>query len=116
MTIKKTIIFCLMVIALSSCSTQRYGRQSGVLEAERKNLSCKEIEIEIAKSKDFIKDIKEQREQTTGAHVLGALGDFGIGNVMEGDAAEASGKARLKDLESLYASKNCASLEKNENV
>jgi len=38
---------------------------------------------------------------------LGALGDFGIGNVMEGDAAEKSGNDRLNELKALQGAKSC---------
>ncbi len=63
--------------------------------------------LEIEKSEFFIADIQRQRRDTKAAHVLGFLGDFGIGNVMEGDAAEASGMERLSQLKALQSEKHC---------
>lgn len=71
-----------------SCATQRYGRQIDLSETERQTFTCREIKIESAKTDEFVKSVRMQRHDTNGAHVLGFLGDFGVGNVMEGDAAE----------------------------
>ncbi|MCA9232482.1 MAG: hypothetical protein KDA57_17670 [Planctomycetales bacterium] len=96
-----------LLIFLAACATQRYGRQTELSQVERQEFSCKDIRIEIAKSDEFLSAIRMQRRDTSGAHVLGALGDFGIGNVMEGDAAELSGEKRLKQLKELSAEKHC---------
>jgi hypothetical protein len=99
----------LIVLSLVACATQRYGRMTPVSPGERANLSCDQIALEIEKAEFFLADIRRQRSQTTGAHVLGALGDFGIGNVMEGDAAEKSGIDRLDQLKALERDKGCVS-------
>ena len=96
------------LLSLSACATQRYGRATPVSPGERTSLTCEQIALEIEKTEFFLSDIQRQRSQTSGAHVLGALGDFGIGNVMEGDAAEASGVQRLSELRSLQSSKGCS--------
>ena len=70
-------------------------------------MNCREIEIEIAKAEEFLANVRAERRGVSGKHVLGALGDFGIGNMMEGDEAEASGDARLKSLRELKAEKRC---------
>ncbi len=70
-------------------------------------LSCSDLKIEIAKTEYFLDDVQRQRSDTSAAHVLGFLGDFGIGNVMEGNAAEASGRERLMQLKALEAGKGC---------
>ena len=100
---------CLLIMTLSitACATQRYGRETEVSAAESKYLNCREINIEIAKTEEFLSDVRMQRADTNGAHVLGFLGDFGIGNVLEGDAAELSGEKRLKQLKQLSVQKNC---------
>jgi len=103
----KLIALILITATLSACSTQRYGRQTELSGTEKQEFDCKDLRIEIAKSEEFLTDIRMQRRDTSGAHVLGALGDFGIGNVMEGDAAELSGEKRLKQLKDLSAEKNC---------
>ncbi len=99
-----TIAYCALV---ASCATQRFGRLTPLSEAEKQGLACREIKIEIAKANEFLSDVRTTRKNTNGAQVLGALGDFGIGNVMEGDAAELSGTSRLKDLSDLSTRKSC---------
>lgn len=100
-----TLALCLTVAA---CSTQRYGRAMPVSETERQTLNCREIQIEAAKTEEFLYDVRRTRKDTNAAHVLGFLGDFGIGNVMEGDAAELSGETRLKSLRDLKQAKGCS--------
>ena len=95
------------LLLLSACATQRYGRATPVSPGERASLTCEQITLEVEKTEFFLADIQRQRSDTSGAHVLGALGDFGVGNVMEGDAAEASGVQRLSELRSLQSSKGC---------
>lgn len=92
---------------LAGCATQRYGRAVPVSDAESRLLTCESIELEMAKNDAFLEDVRMQRSQTTAAHVFGALGDFGIGNVMEGDAAEQSAIERRSALQNLKAQKNC---------
>jgi hypothetical protein len=97
----------LLVLSLAACATQRYGRMTPVSPGERTNLNCEQVALEIEKAEFFLSDIRTQRSQTTGAHVLGALGDFGVGNVMEGDAAEKSGMDRLNQLKALERDNGC---------
>ncbi len=98
---------CYSKIWSANSCTQRYGRQTPVSPTERQLLSCSDLKIEIAKTEFFLEDVQRQRSDTSGAHVLGFLGDFGIGNVMEGDAAEASGRERLMQLKALEVGKGC---------
>ncbi len=105
--IMTTGISGVIMLSLTACATQRYGRETPVSPGERTALTCEQIEVEIEKTEFFIADIQRQRRDTSGAHVLGFLGDFGIGNVMEGDAAESSGMERLGELEALRATKDC---------
>jgi hypothetical protein len=98
-----------ILLLLSACATQRYGRETSVSETEKKSYTCKEIKIETAKTDEFLSSVRMQRHDTNGAHVMGFLGDFGIGNVMEGDAAELSGEKRLKELKELSTQKQCTS-------
>lgn len=105
--IKLTIATLCATFLLVGCATQRYGRQTEVSGIEMKYFTCKDINIEIAKTEEFLSQVRMQRADTSGAHVLGFLGDFGIGNVLEGDAAELSGEKRLKQLRDLKATRNC---------
>jgi hypothetical protein len=103
----KKLIAITLILATSACATQRYGRATDVSTIEKKELDCKQVNIEIGKAEEFIADIKRQRLKTNGAHILGFLGDFGLGNAMEGNAAELSGETRLKQLKDLKATKAC---------
>jgi len=96
-----------LMLFLTACATQRYGRAIPLSPSERRSLTCEQIVLEIEKTEFFVADIQRQRSETSGAHVLGFLGDFGIGNVMEGDAAEASGEDRLRQLRALHSEKRC---------
>ena len=106
---KKSAYILLIVTSFmaTACATQRFGRETEVSATETKMLTCRDLEIEIAKTEEFLSSVRMQRADTNGAHVLGFLGDFGIGNVMEGDAAELSGEKRLKQLRALRTQKSC---------
>lgn len=99
----------ILILLIAGCATQRYGRQIELSPTEKREFTCHDIKIEMAKAQEFLDSVRMQRHDTNGAHVLGFLGDFGIGNVMEGDAAELSGEKRLKELRELQMEKNCTS-------
>ena len=100
-------IATVLMLSLTACATQRYGRAAPVSPGERSSLTCEQVVLEIEKTEFFIADIQLERRETSAAHVLGFLGDFGIGNVMEGDAAEASGMKRLSQLKALQSENDC---------
>ena len=106
MLIKYVALICIVLLS-TSCATQRYGRATPVPDSECRLLDCKDIKLKIIQAKAFIENVRRQQSQPTGAHVLGALGDFGIGNVMEGHAAEESAVERIDQLRSLYTEKDC---------
>jgi len=103
----KMILIIAALIPLAACATQRYGREKPVSGTEKAEFTCNDIRKNLASTEEFLSDIRRQRAATNGAHVLGFLGDFGIGNAMEGDAAELSGENRLKELRDLKAQKRC---------
>ncbi|MCC6909859.1 MAG: tetratricopeptide repeat protein [Phycisphaerales bacterium] len=98
------LLLCLLLM-LTGCATKRYGRMQPVSATERQQLSCREIDIEIAKTREFLDQINA--EGFDGRDVLGILGDFGIGNAMERGDAVKSGKKRLDELEALRVEKGC---------
>ena len=100
-------ILLAVVLVLAGCAVQRFGRLSPLSEVEKQTLTCREIGIEIAKAEEFLFSVRRTRNDTNAAHVLGFLGDFGIGNSMEGNAAEQSGDVRLKELKDLSVRKAC---------
>ncbi|HFK3583016.1 TPA: hypothetical protein ACGZOX_005363 [Klebsiella pneumoniae] len=64
------------------------------------SLDCAAIKQEIAKTHSIQNEI-ETTGQFDGRTVLGALGDFGIGNGMAKSEARKKAQARLQQLESL---------------
>ncbi len=100
-------IASVLMLSLTACATQRYGREAPVSPGERSSLTCEQIVLEIEKSEFFVADIQRQRRDTSGAHVLGFPRDFGNGNVMERNAAELSGMERLSQLKALQSDKGC---------
>ena len=103
---KKYALFSIFFL-LAACATQRYGRETDVSQIEAQEFTCREIHLETAKAQEFTRSIQRQRSDTNAAHVLGFLGDFGIGNVIEGNEAEASGKKRVLELKSLAIQRRC---------
>ncbi len=93
----KIIISIIFITTLVGCATKHYGRLGTVSEYEKSSLSCKEINLEIAKVNGF-KDRVNKESAFSGADVLAVLGDLGIGNAMETDAAHESADSRLNDL------------------
>lgn len=100
-------LLILTLILTTSCATQRYGREQEVSSFEQSQLDCKQIALEINKTESFLGDLRIKRSETNVMHVAGFMGDFGIGNAMEGDAAQNSGEIRLKQLNDLKATKGC---------
>lgn len=105
--LRLVVVVSAVALVVSGCATQRYGRAAPVGSAEQQLLTCDSIALEMAKNEAFLEDIRRQRSDISGAHVLGALGDFGIGNTLEGDAAEKSGMERRAQLQSLQQAKKC---------
>lgn len=103
----KKLLILTLILTTSACATQRYGREQDVSSAEASQLGCKQVGLEINKTEAFLSDLRIQRTDTNIMHVAGFLGDFGIGNAMEGDAAQNSGEKRLKQLNDLKATKGC---------
>ena len=80
-----TIAAILVFIALQGCATKHYGRQGQLTAYEKGTMSCREIDLEMAKVRGFIDHVNKESE-FSGRDVLAILGDFGIGNSMEKSA------------------------------
>ena len=104
---KRALLIC--ALALAGCATKHYGRQISVTDYERSNLTCREIDIEIAKTKGFIEQTGKEA-QFSGRDVLAVLGDFGIGNRNELRDAMNSANVRLSQLNSMHTTKQCDKL------
>lgn len=101
-------VLVVLTVALASggCATKRYGRVQSLTTAERQFYSCPAIEVEIAKVEAFRLQIA-QGAQFNGASVMGFLGDWGIGNASEKNAAERTATERMTNLLALRAEKGC---------
>ena len=96
----------LVVTSLQGCATKMYGRQGTVTEFERNTLTCRETDLEIAKTRGFIDQVNKEAA-FSGRDVLAFLADFGIGNNLERTAALESANNRIKELETQRTRKNC---------
>lgn len=70
-------------------------------------MTCREADLELAKMHGFIDYVNEE-SAFSGEDILAILGDLGIGNYMEKEAALDSANNRIKALEKLKDSKNCS--------
>ncbi len=95
-----------VVVALQGCATKHYGRQGQLTAYEKETMSCREINLEMAKVRGFIDHVNKESE-FSGRDVLAILGDFGIGNSLEKSAAIESANNRLDLLRNLKSTKKC---------
>jgi hypothetical protein len=95
-----------VVFLVAACATKRYDRLQSVSALEAAEYDCKDIQIELSKVAEARRQMAEQAEIDM-ASVMGFLGDFGIGNAMEKNAAEKTIVKREQDLLRLQAAKDC---------
>lgn len=95
------------VAAIAGCSTKNYGRQPELTSFERSTMTCREIDLEEAKVHGFLSHVRQEAE-FDGRSVLSFLGDFGIGNLMERDAAVDSANKRLAQLSAAKSRQGCS--------
>lgn len=96
---KKMMVVAFTVL-LGGCATKQYPQAPAVTGEESAALDCTAIKQEIAKTHSIQSEI-ETTGQFDGRTVLGALGDFGIGNGMAKTDARKKAQSRLQQLESL---------------
>ena len=101
----KILALAFLLALTVSCATHRYGREMPLTDAERVVLTCKQLDVEIAKTEAFLAQVNQGAP--AGAATLGFLGDFGIGNAMEKTEALKSGERRLFDLQEQRFAKGC---------
>ena len=97
---KKLMMVIAGMFVVSGCATKQYPQAPSVTSEESAALDCAAIKQEIAKTHSIQNEI-ETTGQFDGRTVLGALGDFGIGNGMAKSEARKKAQARLQQLESL---------------
>lgn len=106
MKTRALVFTALAVVAVAGCSTKNYGRQPELTSFERQTMTCREIDLEEAKVHGFLAHVREESE-FDGRSVLSFLGDFGIGNLMERDAAVDSANKRLAQLSDAKSRQRC---------
>ncbi|WP_235851109.1 hypothetical protein [Paraburkholderia piptadeniae] len=93
-------------VVLSGCATKHYGREGELTQFEKSTMNCREIALEQAKVNGFVQHIDDE-SGFDGRSILSFLGDFGIGNVLEENAARDSAKTRQTELWAIGTQKNC---------
>jgi len=96
----------LVVSAIQGCATKTYGRQGSLTGYEKDTMTCREIDLELARTRGFIDHVNKESE-FSGRDVLAILGDFGIGNNLEKSAALESANKRVEQLRDLRDAKKC---------
>ena len=104
---KKRILIAVAVAALTGCATKNYGRQGDLTSYEKQQMTSREIDLEIAKVHGYLEHIQKE-SQFDARSVLSFLGDFGIGNVMEKNAATEAANKRLAQLQAAKLEKTNA--------
>lgn len=108
------LTICLMLMLLvSGCATQRYGRMTTLVDSEAESLDCEHIDIEIDKCNAFIREVNAHAGKFTGKDVISFLGDFGIGDRWEINDATRSATKRIAQLQKLRVKKNCGERRKS---
>jgi len=90
---------------LNGCVTKPLGREESLTQTERSIMTCRDIDIGIARTQAFTQRIVN--DPTDARDVSGFLLDWGIGNHMEKTDALKSATNRQEQLEHLRAQKNC---------
>jgi hypothetical protein len=96
----------LVIVSIQGCATKTYGRQGTLTSYEKDSMTCREIDLELAKARGFVDHVNKESE-FSGRDVLAILGDFGIGNNMEKSAALESANKRIKQLRDIRDAKKC---------
>lgn len=94
------------LLALIGCATLRYDRLPPVSESEKQTLTCEQIELEIAKTESFLKDLQDP-ERITAAAVMDLLSTHGMVDSKDYDDAVESGTLRRAELLRLQWDKSC---------
>ena len=94
------------ILLAQGCATKTYGRQGTLTSYEKDSMTCREVDLEIAKTRGFVDHVNKESE-FSGRDVLAILGDFGIGNNLEKSAALESANKRIEQLRDLRSAKKC---------
>ena len=99
-------MICLIVVQGCATATKTYGRQGQLTDYERETLTCREINLEMARAHGWIDRVNKEAE-FSGLDVVALLSDFGAGQAIERDLAIKSAVDRINELAQLRESKGC---------
>jgi hypothetical protein len=100
-------IALIVISSTSGCATKHYGRQGALSSVEKDAMTCREIDLEIAKVRGFVDQVNKE-SAFSGLDVLAILGDFGIGNNLEKSAALESANKRIEQLNDQRNARKCS--------
>lgn len=103
---KTLLLIVALAATLTGCATKQYVHAAPVTQFESTTMSCREIDLEIAKTQGDQQAVDKTAE-FSGLDVLAILGDWGIGNAMAHSSAQKSVDERMSNLTSLRAARNC---------
>ncbi|CAN0619593.1 conserved exported protein of unknown function [Burkholderia multivorans] len=103
---KTAILIAVACTALAGCATKQYAQVGYLTDYEKATMSCREIDIEMAKVQGVHQAIVDQ-DKFDGRSVLAFLGGFGLGNSMAKSSAEKGVAKRMAELQVMRVSRNC---------
>ena len=106
MKLKYLLVFIVIMLFTVGCATKWYGRLQPLTGEETGAYSCEDIKLELSKIDAFELQVAEGAEFSA-LSVFSFLGDFGIGNTIEKNAAIKTAKERRVQLNDMSASKGC---------
>ncbi|MDX8391746.1 MAG: hypothetical protein R8K53_04165 [Mariprofundaceae bacterium] len=101
------MILSAILLLTSACATQHYNRLPAVTYGEVRNMSCRNINLEIARAQSFIRQTKQQDEALTLQDFTGIITGFGVGNILEYNDAMDTAKKRLNQLVIVRGKRKC---------
>lgn len=96
----KKVLVLAIAFLIAGCATKQYPQSPELSADEKSVLSCEDVKKEIIKQESVIAEIN-RTGGFDGKTVLGALGDFGIGNGMAKSSAFDKANKRMEQLKEL---------------
>lgn len=91
---------------VAGCATKRYPMATPLSTAEINLMDCSDLELELVRAEQVRQQISDTAEMDWRS-VAGFLGDYGIGNAMAKNEAEAALNDRIATIRTAQANKDC---------
>jgi nitroreductase len=95
-----------LVLGLGGCAVKSYGRLAPLTEQEKAQLSCRQIDLEIARARSYRATVQAESD-FTGRNTFDVVGMMAFGNADEKPKAVASADHRIRELIELRRRKGC---------